>query len=97
MNKQLLKIPTVIRKEDIIDDGFHYVYLLTMHEDPSSTTHGAPTYSIKVEMTDNCEKTTSALIPSVFSSREKADLFFDKLVRNLATPIDLPYVFEDEI
>ena len=33
----------------------------------------------------------------VFSSKRKAIEFFDKIVRNLATPIDLKYVIEDEI
>ena len=32
----------------------------------------------------------------IFSDKEDAEAFFDKIVRNLATPIDLAYILEDE-
>ena len=41
--------------------------------------------------------TTSAETRELFADIGKAVSFFDKLVRNLATPIDLAYIVEDEI
>ena len=40
---------------------------------------------------------SAAEIKDVFANLDKANRFVDKLARNLATPIDLPYVLEDEM
>ena len=41
-------------------------------------------------------KRWNAKTRELFSEGNKAKAFFDKLVRNLATPIDLAYIVEDE-
>jgi hypothetical protein len=48
-------------------------------------------------MTDAQGNTRRADARDVFSCREKAVAFFEKIVRNLATPIDLNYIIEDEM
>ena len=56
-----------------------------------------PLYSIRVDMTDKHGNRRQANARDVFSNIDKAAEFFDKLVRNLATPIDLAYILEDEM
>ncbi len=103
MNQQVLKnsfisnSSIIVRKERVISEGYCYTYFMIKHSLPVTGAITAPTYSLRVEMTDNLGNTTFAELPNVFSGREKADLFFDKLLRNLATPLNLPYAFEDEM
>ena len=53
--------------------------------------------SVEVDMENvKCGKTTTARSGELFSEEKKALAFFEKLVRNLATPIDLAYIVEDE-
>ena len=56
-----------------------------------------PLYSIKISMTDPSGNRSEREATDVFSSSDEAVRFFDRLVRNLATPIDLCYVVEDEV
>lgn len=78
-------------------DGIVYTYTLTLHEDKRLSTIGIPLYSISVDMTVLATgRTTSATTKELFADEDKARAFFDKLVRNLATPIDLAYILEDE-
>ena len=48
-------------------------------------------------MTDKTGREHSAEARDVFASEEKATAFFEKIVDNLATPINLPYIIEDEL
>ncbi len=86
-----------IIKETREADGIIYTYTLMLHEDIKLSTIGIPLYSISVEMTVLANGvTTSATTKELFADEDKARAFFDKLVRNLATPIDLAYILEDE-
>ena len=86
-----------IIKETREADGIVYTYTLTLHEDKKLTSIGIPLYSISVDMTVLATgRTTSAKTRELFSDEEKARAFLDKLIRNLATPIDLAYIVEDE-
>ena len=86
-----------ILKETREADGIIYTYTLILHEDIRLTSIGIPLYSISVEMTNlKTGKHTSAQTRELFADESKAKAFFDKLVRNLATPIDLAYIVEDE-
>ena len=86
-----------IKEEMRTLDGVVYTYKLLINESFRYSSIGLPLYSIEVEMEDvKCEKTTKARSGELFSEERKALAFFKKLVRNLATPIDLAYIVEDE-
>lgn len=95
MNKQTLG--RVIRSEKRETDGYTYLYELTERKGRLMADFGVHLYSINVTMTDDSGRTRTGEAKDVFSSKEKAIEFFDKIVKNLATPIDLKYVIEDEI
>ena len=87
----------VLRKEERTKDGFSYTYELTMREGNEVISFRLPLYSIRITMKDTDGKCREAEAKDIFSNYFKAQRFFDKIVRNLATPIDLGYVVEDEV
>ena len=95
MNKNIYS--TVLRKEERRDEEYSYSYELLMREGDTMANWKLPLYSIKVDMTDAKGNRRHADARDVFSCKEKALEFFDKIVRNLATPIDLNYIIEDEM
>ena len=97
MRRKEKTMDTIIRKEEREADGFNYKYELVMRESARVASYKLPLYSISVEMSKNEKTVTFAETNEVFSSEKKAIQFFDKMVRNLATPIDLPYILEDEL
>ena len=86
-----------VRHEEKSKDGYIYSYSLNVAESGRVASYKLPLYSVTVELTDPYGDTTSAQTKEIFADVGKAFSFFDKLVRNLATPIDLAYVVEDEI
>ncbi len=79
-------------------DGIEYRYELTRREDTSVAGYGIPLYSVAVVMEfKNSGKRTHGKTSELFSDMQKAVCFFEKLVSNLATPIDLAYIVEDEL
>lgn len=92
-----LKVQTTVREETRETEDAIYTYTLSVRTGDSVASFGLSLYSIEIRMTDKYGKHTSAELNDVFSESRKAFRFFDKLVKNLATPIDLPYVLEDEI
>lgn len=86
----------VIRREVVKEDNALHEYTLTEKESTHVASFHLPLYSIKVEMVLGGEK-TEAQLSDCFANKMKAEKFFDKLVRNLATPYDLIYVFEDSV
>ena len=95
MKNQIAK--KLIREEMWVNDGICYLYRLTLREGKSTADFRIPLYSIGVEMTDTDGRTTASEAKDIFDNCEKAIAFFEKLSRNLATPIDLNYIVEDEI
>ena len=95
MNKQMNE--KLIREEKRQSDGYIYSYMLIERRGRRMADFGMRLYSISVSMTDENGITKNEEARDVFSSKRKALEFFDKIVRNLATPIDLKYVVEDEI
>lgn len=87
----------IIRKEDRTDECNRYTYLLLMKESSNVASYGIPLYSVRVELVDETGRLSSAEIRDVFADAGRAIVFYEKLVRNLATPIDLAYILEDEI
>ena len=95
MAKSLLE--KVVKREERADGGFIYTYELILREGMRTADWRLPLYSIKVSMTDGAGRRTHREATDVFTNKEKAFGLFEKLVRNLATPIDLGYVVEDEV
>ncbi len=89
------EIGEIIRREERAADGYEYVYELTVNESDRVASFKLPLYSISVKMSKGGEALTYARSGDVFSNEKKAISFFEKIVENLATPIDLAYVLED--
>ena len=87
---------TLIRREVLEKGGTLYKYELQM-KDRKCDNQPMPLYLISIEMALEDGSATYAETGEIFANVNKAIQFFDKLVNNLATPIDLPYVIEDEI
>ena len=88
---------TRIRTEIRRINGIEYTYDLVMRESDRVASYGIPLYTIQVEMTQADGSTTAAKASELFDDAGRAIDFFEKLVDNLATPIDLAYVVEDEL
>lgn len=95
MSKSILG--TVIKNESVVRDGATYSYALIMSESNKVASYKIPLYSVSIEMTDEEGKKTNAHSPDLFADVGKALVFFRKLVDNLATPLNLPYILEDEM
>ena len=87
----------LVKKEEKSEDGYSYTYELLVRRGVRTADFGLPLYSIKISMTDPSGHRSEREATDVFSSSDEAVRFFDRLVRNLATPIDLCYVVEDEV
>ena len=88
----------IIRTEVREKDGFEYKYTLTLSRGRRVASYGIPLYSVAIEMrasSDSRESRGDA--EDLFSDLSRASDFFDMIVDNLATPIDLPYIVEDEL
>lgn len=96
MRRKEKTVDTTIRTEEREKDGIEYRYELIMRESAKVASYGIPLYTILIKMTQENGETTSADTKEVFADAGKAIVFFEKLVNNLATPIDLPYIVEDE-
>lgn len=96
MSKSVIK-EKVIRKEVREADGAKYCYTLVVSESNKVASFKLPLYSVEIEMTDKSGKTTSARTRELFADVGKAISFFKKLYENLATPLNLPYILEDEM
>lgn len=88
---------TIIRRDERESDGYLYNYELIMRVSTNLASLRIPLYSVRVTLTDPYCKETSAEIRDAFADAGRAILFYEKIVRNLATPIDLSYIHEDEI
>ena len=96
MKKEKLRT-TVIRANTVLSNGNEYRYSLYSRESARVASYRIPLYSISVEMTDENGNETNATIGDVFSDVGKAIIFYDRIVRHLVTPLNLPYILEDEI
>ena len=78
-------------------DGATIIYTLTEGEGTRVACFGLTLYSIGIEMTDKNGQHTESHLDEIFVDFKRASRFFERLVNNLATPIDLPYILEDEM
>ena len=96
MSKTLIK-ETVIKRDTRELDGAIYSYSLIVSESNKVASYKLPLYSIEIEMTDNDGNVTNARTKEIFADVGKAIAFYRKLSENLATPLNLPYIIEDEM
>lgn len=97
MRQKSLTKETVIRRELSTDGTNAFEYELIMRESERVASYGIPLYSISVRMIDERGHATEGEIRDAFADAGKALILFEKIVRNLATPIDLAYIHEDEM
>ena len=90
-------VATKIRSEEILKDGIIYKYDLIMRESARVASFKLPLYSISVEMQKEGEQISFAETRELFADVGKAIAFYERMVKYLATPIDLPYIVEDEL
>ena len=91
--KKMVERTVRIEKAEV--EGRFYKYRLSVRRS-TAPSYTPPLYSITVEMTDEKGEKTAASLKEAFSDAETAFVFFNKIFENLATPIDLPYVFADD-
>ena len=96
MSKTALK-DKIIKQETKEADGAKYCYTLIMTESNRVASYRIPLYSIEIEMTDPDGNVTNAKTKDIFADVGKAIAFFRKLSENLATPLNLLYILEDEM
>ena len=88
---------TILIKEERSDEHFIYTYELILREGKRTADWRLPLYSIRVSTIDAKGRKNQREATDVFTDKTRAERLFDMLVRNLATPIDLGYVVEDEV
>ena len=86
---------TVIRREEREAEGFTYLYEIVMQRSEGVASFRIPLYSIRVSLTRPDGEISTAEIKEAFADLGRAIEFYDRMVKNLATPIDLMYVHED--
>lgn len=90
------KKSAIVRSEIRHEDGIEYEYTLTVSESDMTASFRLPLYSIRVAMTTADGQRREAELSDAFRSPRTAFSFFNRIVDNLATPIDLPFVYDDE-
>ena len=88
---------TVIKEDNVEAEGVRYEYRLIVRQSSRVASFRIPLYSVQVKLTDGDGSTTEAELNDVFADIGKAVVFYDKLVDNLATPLNLHYILEDEM
>ncbi len=97
MSQNTVTQEVTIREETRETEDALYTYTLFTRPGQNVADYGITLYSFEINMTDKFGNHTEARLEDIFSDSKKAFDFFAKLVKNLATPIDLPYILEDEI
>lgn len=95
--KTASKSKSVVIKEEVRErDGAVYKFTLSSGTSKRTASFNLPLYSIEVELLMD-GKLTSRRLTDAFADGGKAIVFFNRVVENLITPIDLPYAFEDKL
>lgn len=95
MNK-ITELLSVIRHDSLSDGENTYRYELIKGYGCTTAAFRLPLFSVRVGMTDKYGQQTVAEASDAFTDERCALRFYEKIVKNLATPIDLAYVLEDE-
>ena len=93
--KQNIK-ETVIKSDKVTYGAAVYSYSLIMRESRRVASYRIPLYSVRIELITEEGEHTSNEAKDVFADIGKALVFYDMLVDNLVTPLNLPYILEDE-
>ena len=86
---------TVIRTDERTENGNVYRYELVMRCGDGVACWRIPLYSVRVRLTLADGTTTDAALKDVFADAGRAILFYERMLNNLATPVDLAYILED--
>ena len=97
MKRSIKTKSKIIKTEEKVNQGFFYKYDLIESESQRVCSYRMPLYSIRVELRDTDGNESRATTKEIFADFGKAFSFFTRLVKNLVTPIDLPYIVEDEL
>ncbi len=97
MKNNITLLRSVIRNEERKTEDAIYEYTLTVSESKRVSTFRLPLYSIRIKMIKSDGSITEATSGEAFADFGKAVVFFERLVENLATPLNLPYIIEDEV
>ncbi len=87
----------VVKQNRVEAEGGKYEYTLLMRESSRVASFRIPLYSIRITLTDCDGSVTESELNDVFCDVGKALVFYDRLVDNLATPLNLHYLLEDEM
>lgn len=87
----------VIRRTEVEDKEARYKYTLSVCESKRVASYRLPLYSIGIEMTTSDGKHTEVVAKDIFADIGKAVVFYDKIVENRATPLNLHYIIEDDM
>ena len=88
---------TVVKISEFENEGYFYTYRLLMSESDDTASFKIPLYSVSVTMSGEDMEERCATTGRIFSDAAAAIDFYEKAVHNLVTPIDLPYIVEDEV
>ena len=83
-----MKIKTELREKD----GIKYSYVLKFDDE----TNDPSTHTVEIAMKSNDGIINTFASRRLYAEKARVNTLFDKLVDNLATPINLPYVIADE-
>ena len=97
MTKNEMTTEGMILKKTILDGENELTYIMSKNISTAIASFKITLYSIKIEMKNSDGNFSFYELNNVFANEVKARCFFDKLVSNLATPINLPFVFDDEM
>ena len=89
-------VKDIIRTEIRQADGYEYRYYLSVTNSAKVASYNLPLYSVRVEMIGN-EKHSEHELREIFADSGKAITFFEEIVENLVTPLDLHFILEDKI
>ena len=86
----------LMKSNTVVFEGASYTYSLSVRESNRVASYRIPLYSVTIEMLDADGRRTFAEARDAFSDVGKAIVFYEKIMEHLATPINLPYILEDE-
>ena len=87
----------LIRKETVKNDGNVYEYMLYLNESERFSSFRLPLYSIEIKLTLSDGTVSNYMSEDLFSDFNEAVNFYERLIKNLATPMNLPYVIADSL
>lgn len=86
-----------VKSEIRVKDSIAYKYELIRRESKNVTSYKLPLYAVAVEIESADGEIKGAETSDIFLDAGKALAFFEMIVDNLVTPIDLEYIIEDEL